>query len=46
MLEQFALNVQKIWDAGASANIEITPSDELIPYIRYIYPIIRIIIFH
>jgi hypothetical protein len=32
-LDRFAQNVQKIWDAGASANIEITPSDELIPYL-------------
>lgn len=33
LLDRFAENVQKIWEAGASANIEITPSDELIPYI-------------
>ncbi len=33
LLETFADNVKKIWDAGASANIEITPSDELIPFI-------------
>lgn len=33
LLELFANNVNKIWEAGASANIEITPSDELIPYI-------------
>lgn len=33
LLEVFASNVKKIWDAGCSANIEITPSDELIPYI-------------
>lgn len=32
-LEVFAENVKKIWAAGASANIEMTPSDELIPYI-------------
>lgn len=32
-LELFAENVNKIWAAGGSANIEITPSDELIPYI-------------
>ena len=32
-LELFAENVHKIWSAGASANIEITPTDELIPYI-------------
>lgn len=34
LLETFAENVKKIWEAGASANIEITPSDELIPYIE------------
>lgn len=33
LLDTFATNVKKIWDAGASANIEITPTDELIPYI-------------
>ena len=33
LLEFFARNVNKIWDAGASACVEITPSDELIPYI-------------
>lgn len=33
-LNLFADNVNKIWKAGASANIEITPSDELIPYIN------------
>jgi hypothetical protein len=33
LLERFAENVKKVWAAGASANIEITPSDELIPYI-------------
>jgi len=33
LLERFAQNVGKIWEAGASANIEITPSDELIPLI-------------
>lgn len=32
LLTRFADNVHRIWDAGASANIEITPSDELIPY--------------
>jgi len=32
-LDRFAGNVRKVWDAGASANIEITPTDELIPYI-------------
>ncbi|MDE6536360.1 MAG: radical SAM protein [Muribaculaceae bacterium] len=34
LLNVFANNVKKIWEAGASANIEITPSDELIPYIE------------
>lgn len=34
LLNVFADNVQKIWDAGASANIEMTPSDEWIPYIN------------
>jgi len=34
LLETFADNVKKIWKSGASANIEITPSDELIPYIE------------
>ena len=33
MLELFAQNVSNAWAAGASASIEITPSDELIPYI-------------
>ena len=33
LLEVFATNVNKVWEAGASATIEITPSDELIPYI-------------
>ena len=33
LLETFAANVKKVWAAGASANVEITPSDELIPYI-------------
>ncbi len=33
LLRVFARNVNKIWDAGASACVEITPSDELIPYI-------------
>lgn len=32
-LDRFSDNVSKIWEAGCSANIEITPSDELIPYI-------------
>lgn len=34
LLDKFAENVNKIWNAGASANIEITPSDELIPHIE------------
>lgn len=33
LLDVFANNANKIWKAGASVNIEITPSDELIPYI-------------
>lgn len=33
LLDRFAQNIKKIWAAGASANIEITPSDELIPLI-------------
>ena len=33
LLDRFVENVHKIWKAGASANIEITPSDELIPFI-------------
>jgi hypothetical protein len=33
LLERFARNVRAVWDAGASANIEITPSDELIPFL-------------
>lgn len=32
-LDRFADNVHKIWEAGASANIELAPSDELLPYI-------------
>lgn len=34
LLNIFANNVHRIWDAGASANIEMTPSDDLIPYIE------------
>ncbi len=34
LLDTFASNVKHIWQAGASATIEITPSDELIPYIE------------
>lgn len=33
-LDRYAANVHKIWAAGASANIEITPSDDLIPYLE------------
>ena len=33
LLDTFADNVQAVWQAGASANIEITPHDELIPCI-------------
>ena len=32
-LDRFAENVHKIWAVGASANIELAPSDELVPYI-------------
>lgn len=33
LLETFSDNVKKIWKTGASCSIEITPSDELIPFI-------------
>ncbi|EOU1488043.1 radical SAM protein [Clostridium perfringens] len=33
LLDVFSNNVKRIWEAGSSANIEITPSDELIKYI-------------
>ena len=33
LLDRFAENVNRAWKAGASVNIEVTPSDELIPYI-------------
>lgn len=33
MLDKFACNIKRIWDSGASANIEITPCDDMIPYI-------------
>ena len=33
LLEVFANNVEKAWNAGASYTIEIAPSDELIPFI-------------
>jgi hypothetical protein len=34
LLDTFANNVRMIWEAGASANIEMMPSDDLIPYIE------------
>jgi hypothetical protein len=34
LLDTFASNVRRVWDAGGSATVEITPSDELIPYIE------------
>lgn len=34
MLQLFADNVKSVWEAGASASVEVTPSDELIPYIE------------
>lgn len=34
LLDTFASNVKKIWASGASANIEITPCDELIPHLQ------------
>lgn len=33
LLNVFITNVKKVWEVGASASIEITPNDELIPYI-------------
>lgn len=33
LLDLFAENVKKVWAAGASANIEITPDDDMIPMI-------------
>ncbi|MBQ7544814.1 MAG: radical SAM protein [Synergistaceae bacterium] len=33
MLDTFVKNVHHIWDAGSSANIELTEHDELVPYI-------------
>lgn len=33
MMERYFANVQMVKDAGASFTVEITPSDELIPYI-------------
>lgn len=34
LLETFADNVNRAYDAGASITVEMTPSDELIPYIE------------
>ncbi len=34
LLARFSDNVQKAWTAGASVNVEITPTDELIPFIE------------
>lgn len=34
LLDVFAANVKKAWESGASATVEITPSDELIPHIE------------
>lgn len=36
LLDIFAQNVHKIWNSGASANIEMTPADDIIPYIEEI----------
>ena len=33
LLKRFAENVNAAWTAGASCNVEITPSDELVPFI-------------
>lgn len=33
LLDRFVENVKRAWEAGASVNIEVTPSDELIPYL-------------
>lgn len=33
LLNVFAENVKRAWSCGCSANVEITPDDELIPYI-------------
>lgn len=33
MLGKFSENINKIWESEASASVEITPHDELIPYI-------------
>lgn len=34
LLDKYADNIKAAWAAGASANIEITPSDDLIPYLE------------
>jgi hypothetical protein len=34
LLETFAANVNKAWQAGASASVELVPTDELIPKIN------------
>lgn len=33
LLDTFFNNIVKVWDAGASFTLEVTPHDELIPYI-------------
>ncbi|MDR1568944.1 MAG: hypothetical protein LBS72_00465 [Oscillospiraceae bacterium] len=33
LLDVFSANARAVWDAGASATIELLPNDELIPYI-------------
>jgi hypothetical protein len=33
LMSTFANNVNKVWQAGCSATVEVTPSDELEPYI-------------
>lgn len=34
LLETFADNVNRAWEAGASVNVEVTPTDELVPEIE------------
>lgn len=36
LLDEFVNNCRKIWDKGVTCALEITPSDELIPYISEI----------
>lgn len=36
MLKVFSNNVHRIWEAGASANIEMTPADDVVPFIEEI----------